>query len=271
MSAPRYAALLSIGLLLVGCSLTATDESTPSLETTLPTATTVPATTGPEVETTTTTVSGPSTDCLAQPDTEMDPAALGASQISGDLDGDGHNDVVTGYLLGSSDVASATAAVLHVELASGWGTALVVNSIVPAEAGPPMAFPRVIVEIGDAQMLAAGIQGILPGILESFFVIRDCELILVGPEDGSIPEIWSGGGAGHDDWATCLDDGVAMGQFWKEDPTAESARYVSGTVIKHTYRDGFFAAAQEALVDVTFPATYEQVTAAYPNCLVPKP
>jgi hypothetical protein len=42
-------------------------------------------------------------------------------------------------------------------------------------------------------------------------------------------------------------------------------------VFKHTYRDGFFAAAQEALVEVTFPATYEQVAAAYPNCLVSSP
>jgi hypothetical protein len=62
-----------------------------------------------------------------------------------------------------------------------------------------------------------------------------------------------------------------MGRFWKEDPNDEQVLYVSGTVFKHTYRDGFFAAAQEALVEVTFPATYEQVAAAYPNCLVSSP
>lgn len=278
MLSQNHIAVALAGFLIAGCTLATSDDPEPSVATTTRFTTTTPTTAalsttttiGAEPEMSTTTgQAGPSQACLAEPDVDIDPGALSPSVINGDLDGDGYDDHVTGYLLGSSDVAQANAAVLHVELASGWGTNLVVNELAAPGSGPSMAIPRAVVEITDQRMLVAGVRGILPGILESFFVLRDCELVVVTAEDGSIPGIWSGGGAAHTDWPTCRDDRVLMNEFWIDDPQSEPRQYLSGTVLEHIYRDGSFAAPQEATPEVMFPATEEELLVAYPNCVAP--
>src|SRR5688572_5777905 len=74
-------------------------------------------------------VAAVSTACDALPDTPVPADAViggfGPSQFLGDVDGDGHKDVDTGYWTGSADPELADH-YLHVELTSGWGTAILI-------------------------------------------------------------------------------------------------------------------------------------------------
>ena len=90
-----------------------------------------------------------STACDALPDTPVPTDAViggfGPSQFLADVDGDGHKDVVTGYWTGNADPDLADH-YLHVELASGWGTAILIDDLAQFS-NFPMATPGRVVDM----------------------------------------------------------------------------------------------------------------------------
>lgn len=224
------------------------------------TTTTQPATT------TTTTQPVPSEVCSSEPHTPLDPEALAIQSIAADVDGDGFDDTVTGYLLGASDPAEAEAALIHLELASGWGAALRIEEL-GLVGGPAMAEPGAVVTMADDALIVAGVAGISAGQLYAFFAFEDCQLDVVSTSDGMVPEIWVGGGRTHDDWFVCESDQVLMVQFGTSTPDAEPRMYGAGASQTYEYAEGAFTMVRSADVDVALPATREEVTGIYPPCV----
>lgn len=159
----------------------------------------------------TTSTEGPSPSevCSAEQHTALDLDALAVQSIVGDLDGDGFDDTLTGYLLGSPDPAEADSAVLHAELASGWGTELRVDELEPLDF-LVIVEPRTVVTMSDDNLVVAGVAEISAGRLFGFFAFEDCRLEVVTTTEGAMPEIWIGGGRTHDDWFVCESDRVLM-------------------------------------------------------------
>lgn len=271
MSRSRPALFLAAGLCLASCS---PDSTVDAASTTAVTTTRAVAPTDEPVSTTgptttvalTSTTSAPSSVCEARSDTPIDTDALAEASFSADLDGDGFEDTITGYLLGSADPTGATAAMLHVELASGWGSSIRVDEL--GLPGLPLApQPQGIVTIGGDQLVVAGVAGVLPGELFAFFAFEDCLLRVVTLSDGSIPDIWIGGGANHDDWFTCQTDGVSMLQLGFEDFDADPRIYGSGLVQFYSYADGGFSESGSSDIEAALPATLDDILAVYPICV----
>lgn len=185
--------------------------------------------------------------------------------IVADVDGDEFEDMVTGYLLGSSDSAEATAAFIHVELASGWGTALQIDELRLAD-GPATAEPRQVVTMDGDPLLVAGVAGLSVGQLFVFFIFEDCSLEVVTTSDGELPEVWIGGGRTHDDWFTCESDRVLMVQFGTSNPDAEPRMYGAGAAQTYVYAEGEFKVSRSDDLDVALPATRDEMVSVYPPC-----
>lgn len=215
---------------------------------------------------TTTTEATPSEVCSREPHIPLDSEARAVESITADVDGDGFDDTVTGYLLGASDPTEAEAAVIHVELASGWGTALRIDELGLAD-GATMVEPGVVVMMGDDRLVVAGVAGIPAGQLFAFFLFEDCNLSVVTTDDGLVPELWVGGGRTHDDWFVCDSDRVSMVQFGTSTPDADPRTYGAGAARTYEYMDGVFELIRSADVDVALPATRDQVAGVYPPCV----
>jgi hypothetical protein len=271
----RAGAALALTFLLglVACSQrgsapsTSTGSTAPSSEvtdTTMATTTTSVAPTTTSVALTTTT--GPSQTCVGENQVPVDPEALAATSVAGDVDGDGFEDMITGYLLGSEDPAAATGAVLHVELASGYTTAIDVAQL-GLGFDVLLARPEKVVSMSGDQLIVAAIAGILPGELFGFFLLDDCELSVVDTADGEVPEIWFGGGATHDDWFSCGPESVTMARFGYSDGTVTPRVYETGHVEEFGYEAATFTVVGGTEPSVTLPAPQEDVLAAYPHCV----
>lgn len=179
--------------------------------------------------------------------------------ITGDVDGDGQEDTVTGYLWEGGSY-------LHLGLASGWGTSIRVDGLIGSEGSPPTSMPaRVVTMSGDSLIVSvAGLA--LPGPVFALFALRDCGLSPVTSADGSFPDLWAGGNPGQDSWFTCDSSGVTMLDVLIEDFAAEPRIYTGGDGSRLLYEPPFFGPAGEVPLDLAFPATREQALAALPSC-----
>lgn len=222
-------------------------------------------TTQPASTTTTQPQPAPSEACSSGPHTPLDSNARAVHSIVANVDGDEFEDTVTGYLLGSSDPAEATAAFIHVELASGWGTALQIDQLQLPD-GPPMADPRSVVTMDGDPLVVAGVAEASTGQLFAFFAFEDCRLEVVTTSDGELPEIWVGGGRTHDDWFTCDSDRVLMVQFGTSNPDAEPKMYGAGAAQTYVYADGEFTISRSNDLDAALPATRDEMASVYPPC-----
>jgi hypothetical protein len=147
------------------------------------------------------------TPCDSRPDTPVPGDAILSTRFLADVDGDGARDVVTGYRLGSdSDLAEYW---LHLELASGWGTQVRIDTI-PEFAATPQSTPMRVVTMTGERLIVVDVQGIAVGSAYALFSFRDCVLAPVPLAAGGYPEIWWGLGPFHDDWFSCGDEGVVM-------------------------------------------------------------
>ena len=130
-----------------------------------------------------------STACDALPDTPVPTDALiggfGPSQFLADVDGDGHKDVVTGYWTGNADPDLADH-YLHVELASGWGTAILIDDLAQFS-NFPMATPGRVVDMAGQRLIVTGVERNADGASFAFFSFRDCALLPVPLAAGGYP------------------------------------------------------------------------------------
>ena len=105
-------------------------------------------------------VAAVSTACDALADTPVPADAViggfGPSQFLADVDGDGHKDVVTGYWTGNADPDLADH-YLHVELASGWGTAILIDDLAQFS-NFPMATPGRVVDMAGQRLIVTGVE-----------------------------------------------------------------------------------------------------------------
>jgi len=245
----RIRAILLTGVLvLVSCTSGASDPTTTIRQTT-----------------TTTAVRSPSEVCSGEQHTPVDPGALAAQSLLADLDDDGFDDTVTGYLLGASDPAEADSAILHVELASGWGTEIRLDQLELVD-GPVVAEPRTVVVMADDNLVVAGVAEIPAGRLYGLFAFEDCRLEAVTTTEGEMPELWVGGGRTHDDWFVCESDRVLMVQFGTSNPDAEPKMYGAGAAQTFEYADGEFTWIRSSDIDAALPATRAEVESLYPPC-----
>lgn len=242
--------LVAVALVLAACTPAGSDATTTSQS---PTTTT----TDPPVL---------SEACSGEPHTPLDSGARAAQSIVADVDEDGFDDTVTGYLLGASDPTDATAAVIHLELASGWGTALRIDELPLAE-GLAMAEPRTVVTMADNPLIVTGVADIAAGQLFAFFAFENCSLSVVSSEDGVVPDLWVGGGRTHDDWFVCDSERVLMVQFGTSNPDADPKVYGAGAAKTYEYVEGAFSQILSSEVDVALPATREEVSGVYPPCV----
>lgn len=226
----------------------------------------VDTTTTRHTSATTTTVPIPSETCSDRPHIPLDPDARATASIVADVDGDGFDDTVTGYLLGSTDATVATGAVIHLELGSGWGTALRVDELALTGA-PVLAEPEAVVVLGGDTLIVAGVGGIAAGKLFAFVAFEDCDLGIVSLSNGEMPEIWMGGGRTHDDWFVCESDRVSVVQFGTSNPDAEPRMYGAGAALTFDYVDGEFTRARPSDIDAALPATRQEVERVYPPCV----
>ena len=277
----RISRLVVISLVVASCgagpatveepdlTVTSTSSTVPATTSTLPastststTATTTTSTTTSTTvpATTTTTTAQPSAACAAEPGTEIHADATSQETITGDVDGDGFDDTITGYLRAGPE------AYLHVELAGGWGTSIRVDTLTPYGADSRYSVPARVVAMSGEPMIVSMISGISVGNLYGFFAIRDCSLEAV-LADGEIPDIWTGGGAAHDDWFTCHREEVVMLQLGFDDPTTDERVYTSGGGLVHRYNSPSFEPSREIVPRLTFPISAEDAKAVYPPCV----
>jgi hypothetical protein len=267
----RCLALLAVVLLATSCASGTTDPEHTSLPSVPDTTTTQPPPTTTFAPTTTTapattTTAGPSDECASKPDAPPPVDGVETTTTTGDIDGDGHTDTVTGYLLGSEDPTQASGSILRLELASGWGAVLAIEELGLAVGGPISAEPRALVELGGDTTILSRVAGILPGHLFAFFRFEDCVLSVVDTSSGNVPDIWVGGGASNDEWFVCGSDTVTMVSFSYPDPVADPRVYESGDAHGYLYEDGVFVDEGSVEFAVDLPAPQDEVEAAYPRC-----
>ena len=180
----RISRLVVISLVVASCgagpatveepdlTVTSTSSTVPATTSTLPastststTATTTTSTTTSTTvpATTTTTTAQPSAACAAEPGTEIHADATSQETITGDVDGDGFDDTITGYLRAGPE------AYLHVELAGGWGTSIRVDTLTPYGADSRYSVPARVVAMSGEPMIVSMISGISVGNLYGFF------------------------------------------------------------------------------------------------------
>lgn len=234
--------------------------STTSVPTTTSTTSTT-TTTVPRTTTTmaTTTVPAPSAACDDQPSLTVPASASDLVTITGDVDGDGFEDTVSGYVTGPE-------AWLHVELATGWGTGARVDDLDTGADGGPLARPSRVVTMSGDNLVISQIGLALPGPVSGAFVLRDCALTPVVTAEGVLPDLWVGGSPAHTDWFSCDSSGITMLGLAIEDFEAAQRVYTGGDGIRHAYEPPAFAAPVTVELELDFPATAEEAEAAYPSC-----
>jgi hypothetical protein len=237
--------------------------SMPSVRATAPTSTTtIPSTTATTVLTTTTTSPVVTTTTVRGCDGGAATIPAEATEhvsIRADADGDGVEDEVTGYL-------SQGSSYLHVRLGSGFGISIRVDDLFDSTGSIPISRPVGVVRMsGDPLIMVQG-RAILVGSQYAFFSSADCGLQPVTLSGGGMPEIWTGGGAGHADWFTCGSDGVVMRQFTLDDPAADPQVYTGATATAFSYAGSSFEELGSVDPGVVFPISRPDLLAALPPC-----
>lgn len=263
-------------MLVVACGagpeLTATIASTtlpttttssvppPTTTTTLaPTTTVARTTTIPP--TATTTRPGPSHACDDQPSTEIPGDATNLWSITGDVDGDGYDDTVTGYVIDEVEGH------LHLELSTGWGTSVRVDD--PALADRhllALSKPNRIVVMSGEHLVVSTIRLGLPGSIHALFAFRNCVLAPITLANGELPDLWYGGGPGQDEWFSCNSTGVVMLQLVTENYDADPRVYLSGNSQRYQYDPPIFVSLGDLEPDLDFPVIADIARDAYPVC-----
>jgi hypothetical protein len=211
-----------------------------------------------------------STACDTMPDTEIhEGAVIGGngvpSRFLADVDGDGNRDVVTGYWRGHQDPDLAEH-YLHVELASGWGTSVRIDTI-PQFSAAPRSNPARVVTMTGERLIVVDVQSILVGSAYAFFSFRDCVLAPVPLAAGGYPEIWLGLGPLHSDWFTCADEGMVMVEvFYGVDENGERIEgvYAGGEGALYVLENSVFHPAGQNAMNL--PRPQADVEADLPNC-----
>ena len=160
-------------------------------------------------------VAAVSTTCDTLTDTAVPADAViggfGPSQFLADVDGDGQKDVVTGYWTGNSDPELADH-YLHVELASGWGTAIRIDDLAQFS-NFPMATPGQVVEMAGQVSDRGRCRAKCRRRSFACFSFRDCALAPVPLAAGGYPVLRTGGGLFHSSWFDCRPDGMVELDF----------------------------------------------------------
>jgi hypothetical protein len=237
-----------------------TTTTAPANSTTVtPTPTTVASTTTTTPPTTTTTAQARSHACDDEPSSEVPQGAVELRRLSGDVDGDRSKDTVTAYSNGGGTF-------LHVNLSTGWGTTLQTDTI---DNGDEFGDgPVGIVKMSGDRLIVTYIGSGGVGPVYGLIVLRDCVLTPVLLSDGTMPDLWMGGGASHIDWFSCGADGVSMFQFGLIGDTigiGEHPDFGSGEGRFYEYDGSTFSAP--VMVKVDFPITQAQARKKYPPCV----
>ncbi len=243
---------------------TTTPSAVSSTTSTFPTPSTTVATTTTSRPTTTstaqtTTAPSVANGCEAQSSTEVPADATEPVAITGDVDGDGQEDTVTGYLWQGGSY-------LRLGLASGWGTSIRVDDQSDPNATLPLSKPGGVVSMSGDRLILNQRGGILVGAMYAFFAFRDCELHPVELAGGGLPEIWTGGGANHADWFTCEPERVVMRQFFLDDPMADPQVYVEGQATGFQYEPPSFRELGAVDMGIGFPVTRPDALVGLPPC-----
>jgi hypothetical protein len=209
------------------------------------------------------------TPCDALPDTPVHDDAViddaGPTRFLGDVDGDGLKDVVTGYWRGSAD-PDAAEHYLHVELASGWGTAFRIDAV-GEFAASPRSYPSRIVVMGGQRLIVTGVQAILVGAGYALFAFDECALAPVPLAAGGFPDIWSGGGLMHSEWFTCRPDGVVMLDLFRgldEEGQVMEGILVGGEATLHRLDPDGFRPGGEVVLNL--PRSEGDLRDEFPDC-----
>jgi ribosomal protein L24E len=212
-----------------------------------------------------------STACDSRPDTEVPADAringdFGfPTRFLADVDGDGHRDVVTGYMLGG-ELAADRDSYLHVELASGWGTTFQLDSL-DEFSGFPMAEPGRVITMGGQRLIVIQIEGNAVGADVAFFAFRDCALVPIELAGGGFPEIWSGGGLMHSEWPSCRANDVVMLDLFRgfdQDGNVVSEIMIGGNAkVYRLDHDGFHP---DGTVPLHLPRNVFDLLRVFPDC-----
>ena len=214
-------------------------------------------------------VAAVSTACDALPDTPVPADAViggfGPSQFLGDVDGDGHKDVVTGYWTGSADPELADH-YLHVELTSGWGTAILIDDLAQFS-NFPMATPGRVVDMAGQRLIVAGVERNADGASFAFFSFRDCALAPVPLAAGGYPVMRTAGGPAHSTWFACRpDEMVTLDLFRGLDDQGEliPGVLVGGEALSYRLNPNGFGPPTP--IELGLPRTDVDLHGEYPNC-----
>ena len=214
-------------------------------------------------------VSAVSTTCDALTDTPVPADAViggfGPSQFLADVDGDGHKDVVTGYWTGNADPELADH-FLHVELASGWGTAIRIDDLAQFS-NFPMATPGRVVDMAGQVLIVAGVERNADGASYAFFSFRECALAPVPLAAGGYPVLRTGAGLFHSTWFDCRSDGmVALDLFRGLDEEGELIEgiLIGGEALSYRLDQNGFGSPDA--VELGLPRTDVDLHGEYPNC-----
>jgi hypothetical protein len=204
------------------------------------------------------------TPCDTRPDTPVPAAAIVSTRFLADVDGDGARDVITGYRLGSDpDLAEYW---LHLELASGWGTQVRIDTIAEFS-GSTFSTPMRVVTMSGERLIVADVQGIAVGSAYAFFSFRDCALAPVPLVTGGYPDVWWGLGPLHDDWFSCADEGFVMVvASYGVDQNGERVEgvYAEGEGLLYILQYGVFHPAGQNAMNLPRPVA--DVREDLPNC-----
>ena len=214
-------------------------------------------------------VAAVSTACDALADTPVPADAViggfGPSQFLADVDGDGHKDVVTGYWTGNADPDLADH-YLHVELASGWGTAILIDDLAQFS-NFPMATPGRVVDMAGQRLIVTGVERNADGASFAFFSFRDCALAPVPLAAGGYPVIRTAVGPADSTWFACRSDGVvALDLFRGLDDQGQviPGVLVGGEALSYRLNpDGF---SSPVAVELGLPRTDVDLRGEYPDC-----
>jgi hypothetical protein len=209
------------------------------------------------------------TACDALADTPVPADAViggfGPSRFLADVDGDGHKDVVTGFWTRNADPDLADH-YLHVELASGWGTAIRIDDLAQFSTFP-MATPVRVVGMAGQRLIVTGVERNADGASFAFFSFRDCVLAPVPLAAGGYPVIRTGGGLAHSTWFDCRTDGmVALDLFRGLDDQGE---LIPGVLVGRdalSYRLNPNGFGSPTAIELGLPRTDVDLHGEYPNC-----
>ena len=214
-------------------------------------------------------VAAVSTACDALQETPVPADAViggfGPSQFLGDVDGDGHKDVVTGYWTGSADPELADH-YLHVELTSGWGTAILIDDLAQFS-NSPMATPGRVVDMAGQRLIVAGVERNADGASFAFFSFRDCALAPVPLAAGGYPVMRTAGGPAHSTWFACRpDEMVTLDLFRGLDDQGEliPGVLVGGEALSYRLNPNGFGPPTP--IELGLPRTDVDLHGEYPNC-----